>query len=388
MKRYLFLLSLILVLLLGLTGWGALSLFAQPVLQPASAAVSQVAPTALPASGTASGTSPLAPNRIYAQVSPSVVMIEVVEAGSSPFVRRGRGFRRVPQGQPLWDGQGSGFVWDTQGDIVTNNHVVAGASRIAVVFADGTSVPAQVVGTDPYSDLAVVRVSAPAAELHPVKLADSTQLQVGQTAIAIGSPLGQMNKMTTGSVTGLEQTLPVSDGNFWGSTYVIPDLIQTDAPINPGNSGGVLLDDQGRVIGVTNAIESPTGRWAGIGFAVPSDTVAKVVPALIQSGHYTHPWLGISGASLDPRTARQLGLSSDQQGAVVMDVVPGGPASDAGLTGGDVIVAIGGQPVQSFDEVVSYLARNTSVGQTIRLTVLRNGQDQTLSVTLAARPNA
>jgi 2-alkenal reductase len=388
MKRYLFLFSLIMVLLPGLTGWGVLSLSARPVLQPVSAAISQVTPAALPASGTASGTSPAALNRIYAQVSPSVVMIRVAEAGSSPLVRRGRGFRLAPQGQPLWDGQSSGFVWDTQGDIVTNNHVVAGASRIAVVFADGTSVPAHVVGTDPYSDLAVVKVNVPAAELHPVKLADSTQLRVGQTAIAIGSPLGQMNKMTTGTVSGLEKTLPASEGNIWGPIYVIPDLIQTDTPINPGNSGGVLLDDQGRVIGVTNAIESPTGRWAGIGFAVPSATVAKVVPALIQSGHYTHPWLGISGASLDPRIARQLGLSGDQQGAVVMDVVPGGPAGNAGLTGGDVIVAIDGQPVHSFDEAVAYLARNTGVGQTIRLTVLRNGQNQTISVTLAARPNA
>ncbi len=385
MKRIVLFLTLFLILVSGLVGWHTLPLLSQPLFQPMSAVVAQASPGVLPANNTAAGAPQATLNQIYAQVSPSVVMIHVADNIPSQGFRR-RGFRSGSQGSQAWDGLGSGFVWDANGDIVTNNHVVAGAVRLAVTFADGTTVPAQVVGTDPGSDLAVVKVSAAASELHPVTLADSNQLKVGQTAIAIGNPFGQQNKMTTGTVSGLGQSLPVSDGTFYGSTYIIPDLVQTDAPINPGNSGGVLLDDQGRVIGVTNAIESRSGTWAGIGFAIPSDTVGKVVPVLIQTGHYAHPWLGVSGATLDGETAQQLGLSSDQSGAAIMSVVQGSPADKAGLQAGDLVTAIGGQSVQSFDDVIAYLTNNASVGQTVALSVVRNGQNQTINVTLAARP--
>jgi S1-C subfamily serine protease len=207
--------------------------------------------------------------------------------------------------------------------------------------------------------------------------------------------------MTVGIISALGRSLPAGTANAQEPTYTIPDIIQTDTPINPGNSGGVLLDDQGRVIGVTAAIESPVQASSGIGFAIPSAIVQQVVPALITTGHYAHSWLGISGTSLTPELAQAMNLTSDQRGALVVDVAPGSPAAKAGLRGsdrqvtiageqardgGDVIVAVNGQPVQGFDDLVAYLARNTTVGQTITLTVLRQGKEETRSVTLAARP--
>jgi serine protease Do len=209
--------------------------------------------------------------------------------------------------------------------------------------------------------------------------------------------------MTVGFVSALGRLLPVESQDGQGPGYSIPDVIQTDAPINPGNSGGVLVNDQGQVIGVTSAIISPAGASAGIGFAIPSAIVEKVAPVLIESGHYEHPWLGVSGISLNPDLANAMNLKSDQRGALVVDVVPGGPADKAGLrgsdrqvtidgqdvrVGGDVVTAIDGQAVKDFDDVVTYLVRATEVGQEVSLTVLRNGKEETIQVTLAARPKA
>jgi serine protease Do len=343
--------------------------------------------------------------RIYAQVDPSVVNIRVVEkVNPSASTAPGLPFffgPLVPQGPSVQQGLGSGFVWDKDGHIVTNNHVVAGADQISVTFHDGTTVPAKLVGTDVNSDLAVIKVDVPVSELQPVEIADSTHLTVGQLAVAIGNPFGLQGTMTTGIVSALGRSLPVGDGTSQGPTYSIPDIIQTDAPINPGNSGGVLTDDSGKVIGVTAAIESPVGTSAGIGFAIPSTIVEKVVPTLIQTGHYVWPWFGVSGTNLDPDLAKAMGLKPDQRGALVIAVVAGGPAAKAGLRGsdkqvtiqgadaldgGDVITAINNQPMNGFDDVVTYLADNTRVGETINLTVLRQGKEQTLQVTLAARP--
>jgi serine protease Do len=389
MKRHGFVLTLFLTALIGLIGWNTPLVSAEQPGRPATAAITTASPVTSPANSAAQDASPETLKRIYSEVSPSVVMILVVEGNGSQTAPYGRSYRFGPRGPRLQQGQGSGFVWDTNGTIVTNNHVVAGATRITVAFSDGTTVQGRVVGTDPDSDLAVIKVDVPARQLHPVKLADSTQLEVGQLAIAIGSPFGEQNKMTTGSVTGLGRTLPVSDGMIRRSgysSYVIPDLIQTDAPINPGSSGGVLLDEQGQVIGVTNAIESRWGTWAGIGFAIPSASVEKVVPELIRSGDYAHPWLGLSGTSLDAALAREMGLSAQQRGVLIAEVVPGSPAEEAGLRSRDVIVAIDGQRVQSFDELLTYLTRGTQVGQTVRLTLLRDGAQRLVSVTLAARP--
>jgi serine protease Do len=345
--------------------------------------------------------------QIYTQVNPSVVNIQVsvtVDATSLAFPQI-PGFPQlpVPQGPQTQEALGSGFVWDTQGHIVTNNHVVEGADKISVTFYDGTIVPAEITGTDPDSDLAVIQVDVPADQLRPVQVADSTQVKVGELAIAIGNPFGLEGTMTMGIVSALGRTLPAESTAAQGQNYSIPDIIQTDAPINPGNSGGVLLDDTGRVIGVTAAIESSVQSSAGIGFVIPSQIVQKVVPALIETGHYDQPWIGISGTSLVPDLATAMGLAADQRGALVIDVTTDSPADKAGLrgsdrqveiegqqvsVGGDVIVAVDGQPVKKFDDLITYLARSTEVGQTIELTVLRGGQEETISLTLEARPES
>ena len=386
---------------------------------PALPAPTQVSPTQVapaPAQGTVSSSASgnlLAAyqgtlENIYSTVSPSVVNIHVVQKvasnGSVTSQIPGFPFFNLPQGQQQAPQQyqsalGSGFVWDANGDIVTNNHVVSGADTIEVTFSDGTIVPATVVGTDPYSDLAVIRVNAPANELHPVQMADSSTVKVGQLAIAIGEPFGLEGTMTTGIISAVGRSLP-SDQNS-AQSYSIPDVIQTDAPINPGNSGGVLVNAQGQVVGVTSAIESPSGSNAGIGFAIPSTIVNRVIPALIKDGKYVHTWLGISGTNLVPELATAMNLSASQRGALVEEVMPNSPAQQAGLqgsnqqvtiqgqnamVGGDVIIAIDNQPVLQMDDLIAYLADNTTVGQKVTLTILRNGKQETVDVTLAARP--
>jgi serine protease Do len=341
---------------------------------------------------------------IYAQVNPSVVNIQVakkVDASSIPQVPGLPFGPSTPQEPQVQRGLGSGFVWGKDGHIVTNNHVVADADQIVVVFADGFSARAEVVGADPDSDLAVIVVDVPADSLQPVQVADSTQVKVGELTVAIGNPFGLEGTMTVGFVSALGRSLPAESGSTGGPSYTIPDIIQTDAPINPGNSGGVLVDDQGRVIGVTAAIESPVRANAGIGFAIPSVIVQKVVPVLIAEGRYEHSWLGLSGAPLSLELNEAMKLAAGQRGVLVMDTTPGGPADEAGLrgsdrevaidgqqvrVGGDVIVAADGQVVNDFEDLVTYLARHTEVGQTITLNVLREGKEVSVQVTLAARP--
>jgi S1-C subfamily serine protease len=251
--------------------------------------------------------------------------------------------------------------------------------------------------------LAVIKVDVPADRLQPVELADSTQVKVGQLSVAIGNPFALEGTMTVGFVSAVGRSLPVSEDTSQGPSYTIPDIIQTDAPINPGNSGGVLVDDEGRLIGVTAAIESPVRANAGIGFAIPSIIVQKVVPTLIETGHYDHPLLGLSGTTLTPDLATAMGLDAGQRGMLVADVTSDGPADKAGLrgsdreveiegqqvrVGGDVIVTIDDQPVNEFDDLVIYLARHTEVGQTVTLTVLRQGKEVQIQVTLGARPGS
>ena len=261
---------------------------------------------------------------------------------------------------------------------------------------------AELIGSDPDSDLAVLKVDLPAESLQPVRVADSSQVKVGQLTIAIGNPFGLSGTMTTGIVSALGCLLPPEpDGGESGRVFSIPNVIQTDAPINPGNSGGVLVDRLGRVIGVNTAIISPGGANAGIGFAVPSNMLRKVLPALIETGRYEHPWLGVSGATLSPDLTEAMGLPAGLKGAAVVAVVPDGPADEAGLRGseelttvngrrvpadGDVIIAIDGLRVRGFDDVVSYLAANTEVGQEVVLTVLREGKEQAIPLTLGPRP--
>ena len=407
MKQKLILTLVVVVALLAIAGYATGLIpasIASAQTQPSAAAGS---PAVLPAPRFSTLTDyETALENVYAQVNPSVVAIEVVTQQSAssrtPSVPGFRGQQpQLPQA-PVQQALGSGFVWDAQGDIVTNNHVVADATRITVTLADGTIAQAKLVGADPDSDLAVIKVDLPANQLRPVQVADSNQVKVGQFAIAIGNPFGEQNTMTTGIVSALGRTLPAGSANAQSPSYTIPDIIQTDAPINPGNSGGVLLNSEGKVIGITAAMESGSGSSSGVGFAIPSAIAQKVVPVLIKSGHFDHPYLGISGGTLMPALAQAMNLKADQRGALVSSVTRGGPAEKAGLrgstqqatidgqsvnVGGDVIIAFNGTPVKTFDDLVAYLAR-LDVNQTVTLTILRDGKEQTIQVMLAARPSA
>lgn len=374
----------------------------QPTVQP------QVqAPSAAPSAST-EGVAALQGilESIYTRVNPSVVNLHVVSKPSTPDIQipniPGFNFNtpNTPEAQPQ-AALGSGFIWDTEGHIVTNNHVVDGAEKVTVTFSDGLVREATVVGADPDSDLAVVKLTSIPDKLSPVTIADSTQVRVGQLAIAIGNPFGLEGTMTVGIISALGRSLPVDNGSTTGGTYTIPDIIQTDAPINPGNSGGVLVNDQGEVVGVTAAIESTGGSNAGIGFVIPSAIVKNVVPALIKDGKFVHPWLGVSGRSLTPDLAKAMDLNQDQRGALIVSVIADSPADKAGLqasekeieidgqkvnVGGDVVIAVDSQPVNGFDDLAAYVGSRAAIGQTITLTVLRNGAQKTIDVTLAGRP--
>jgi 2-alkenal reductase len=324
---------------------------------------------------------------VYRKVNPSVVNIAVRQRVSLNY-----DFSQ--------EGQGSGFVWDREGHIVTNNHVVQNATEVQVTFADGVVVPAEVIATDADSDLAVVKVDPSGLNLVPVELGDPDSLAVGQRAIAIGNPFGLQGSLTAGVISALGRAIPTE-----GSEFLVPDVIQTDAAINPGNSGGPLLDSQGRVIGVNFQIVSAARSNSGVGFAIPISIVRRVVPALIKEGKYDYPYLGIRGGTFSPTWAKALGLDPKLRGAYVNEVVKGGPADQAGLragtrdtdlvlgdtplrAGGDLITAIDGHRVTRFDDVLVYLVRNTSPGQTVQITVLRNGQEQTIPVKLGKRPRS
>jgi serine protease Do len=381
---------------------------------PAHPAPTQVVPPSVPPVSSGAADNLLAAYQgtlesIYTTVSPSVINIRVVQkvdaASSTTSQIPGFPFFSLPQGQqPQQQYQsvlGSGFVWDQNGHIVTNNHVVSGAEKIEVTFSDGTTFPATLVGTDPDSDLAVIKVDIDSSKLHPVQMGDSNAVKVGQLAIAIGNPFGLEGTMTTGIISAMGRSLPVNEVST--QSYTIPDIIQTDAPINPGNSGGVLVNTQGQVLGVTCAIESPIRANSGVGFAIPSTIVNNVVPALIKDGKYVHAWLGISGTSLVPDLAKAMKLDSNQRGALVEEILPNSPAENAELrgssqdvtidgqsskVGGDVITAIDGQKILKMDDLIAYLASSAKANQKVTLTILRNGKQENVDVTLTARPVA
>jgi S1-C subfamily serine protease len=305
---------------------------------------------------------------------------------------------------------GSGFVYDKSGHIITNYHVIAGSgdNDISITLIDGTTYRARVVGADQYSDLAVLHVEdVPADKLMPLPLGNSSELLVGERVVAIGNPFGLSGSMTEGIISGLNRLIPVypGPGPISGAgappAFSIPDVIQTDAAINPGNSGGPLLDIQGEVVGINSAIFSTTGGFAGIGFAIPSNTIAKIAPVLIQTGLFQHPWLGVSGINMTPEIAEAIGLG-EPRGFLVIDTAPGGPADSAGVQGGDtpmqlggreielggdVILAIDDKDVRKIDDVLGYLQQATEVGETVRLTVWRDGQIIEIDATLGARPS-
>lgn len=287
--------------------------------------------------------------------------------------------------------QGSGFVYSEEGHIVTNEHVVDGADRVEVIFTDGSTRRAQIIGTDGYTDLAVLKVGK--RGLEPLELGDSSEVLVGQKAIAIGNPFGLRSSMTSGIISQKGRSLRTQGG------FSTPNVIQTDAAINPGNSGGPLLNVRGEVIGVNTAIETNTGTFSGVGFAIPSNTVRNVVPSLIESGDYQHPWIGISGVDVNPGIAEEMELSNTT-GFLVVDVVEDSPADRADIragnrtvnvsgnsvrVGGDVIVGIDDERVRGINDILLYLSRETEVGETVQIKLIRDGERLSVPLTLAAR---
>lgn len=339
---------------------------------------------------------------LYEAVSPSVVNIQVVGEAQEVSMPDIPGFE-LPEGMPNMPqrGEGSGFIYDNEGHIITNNHVVEDANEVLVNFSNGMWAPAEVVATDPQSDLAVIKVTPPEGlDWRPLPLAEDGALQVGHMVIAMGNPFGLENTMTTGIVSALGRSFPV--GAFGASRYSLPDVIQTDAAINPGNSGGPLLDLNGNVVGVNFAIESRAGSNSGVGFTIPASIVKRVAPELIKDGKFEYAYLGLQGSTITAELASALDLAQNELGVYVSSVVPGSPAEVAGVQGGsetvtnddglefekggDIVKAIDDVPVRRFEDLVSFLVTRAAPGQSVTLTVERDGVEQKLIVELGERP--
>jgi S1-C subfamily serine protease len=300
---------------------------------------------------------------VAAAVLPAVVQVDVAGEGALGDV----------------DGNGSGVVYRADGHIITNQHVVARADRLEVVFSDGARAPARVVGQDEVTDLAVIKVDRDG--LPAVRIGDSTELTVGELAVAIGSPFGLEGSVTAGVVSALNR--PITVPARGGRRLSLPNVIQTDAPINPGNSGGALVGGDGRLIGINSAIltAGPAAN-AGVGFAIPVNTAVDIADELIERGRVVHPFLGISGDNLNREQSARLGV---EKGAYIAEVLPGTPAADAGLRVDDVIVALEGEPVESMEALI-IAVRNYEVGERVGITYRRGGREQTVDLTLAERP--
>ncbi|MBT3285168.1 trypsin-like serine protease [Candidatus Bathyarchaeota archaeon] len=292
-------------------------------------------------------------------------------------------------------GSGSGWIYDTNGHIITNNHVVENTNWIRVTFQSGTIIQATLVGRDPYSDMAVIKINASDEPLFPLEIGVSADLLVGETVTAIGNPFGLDNTMTAGIVSATGRQMSTINN------YAIVDVIQTDAAINPGNSGGPLFNLKGKVVGMNTAIISSTSEFSGISFAIPSDTIQREVEALIENGSYEHPWLGVSGLNLAPQFAEAMGLINTTKGTLVVEILEGGPADIAGILdssdtviiggftysiGGDVIIGINGVIMETFYELQVYLTRNTSPGDIVTMNVIRDGEVIEVPFTLGSRP--
>jgi putative serine protease PepD len=317
----------------------------------------QAVPTSLPTS-----TKGMTVNQIYRQASPGVVDIVVTDQsqGLSPF---GGG------GQQQQGGEGAGVVYDTKGDILTDEHVVANATSVKVNFQDGHSAPAKVLGTDPSTDVAVIRVDAPASELHPIPLANSSEAQVGDPVVAIGSPFSLPETTTAGIVSAVGRSIQAPNG------YTITGSIQTDAAINPGNSGGPLLDANAHVLGLNDQIQTNSGSSAGVGFATPSNTDARIANAIIAGHPVKHAYVGV-----------ELNANSTG-GAQISSISAGSPAESANLQPGDVVTAINGKSISSTEQFIETVD-TYSPGQQIKVTVKRGGQTKTITITLGNRPSS
>ena len=331
-------------------------------------------------------------NDIILEESKSLSLIDIFEKAEPGVVRVNT------QGNQTTNetgGVGSGFVFDKKGHVITNAHVIEGSTKTIVTFLDGRSYNAEIIGIDQYTDIGVIKVNADLKLLNPLSLGDSSSLQVGEPITAIGNPFGLSGSMTSGIISQMGRLLPS------GSGYSIPDVIQTDAAINPGNSGGPLLNMRGNIVGINTAIQSTTGEFTGVGFAIPSQTVAKIVPTLISEGEYNHPWIGISGRDIDPDMANVLGLK-DAKGFLIITVVEDSPAEEAGLIGsnktievegreysigGDVIIAVDGIDVRKIDDILIHLQRVKTVGDEMDLDILRDGRTTNVTIILQERPN-
>jgi len=407
-SRWILALAAILLIVLGAGCGFSASLFADPTPTPAAPAVTAAPATPPPVAQTAPTSTPgptlvapmqdeaAAANALEAQI---IAVHDVIAQSVVNITNRSVAYDMFMQPVPQ-EGTGSGFVYDDQGHIITNFHVVEGADQLIVTLANGQNYEAELVGEDAINDLAVIRIDAGADLPQPVPLADSDQVRVGQFVVAIGNPFGLEQTLTVGVISALGRIIQSpADNRFIG------EAIQTDAAINPGNSGGPLLDLEGRVIGVNSQIISPSQANAGIGFAVSSNTVRRVVPELIARGYYPHAWLGITSLPLSANAAdafRQAGMDIPvDQGLLIIDVDQGGPAQQAGLQGGDrivrfgryniplggdILISIDDKPIQTSRDLNLYLDTQAQVGQTVQVTVIRDGQEQTFSVTLAERP--
>jgi S1-C subfamily serine protease len=337
---------------------------------------------------------------IYEKVGPSVVNVDVLSFQRNMPQQLFPESGQIDPETLIPQGQGSGFVWDTDGHIVTNAHVVADADQVQVTFPDGTTTIAEVIGLDEHSDLAVLEIDPTGYNLIPVARGDLDAMKVGMRVAAIGNPFGFEGTLTSGIVSAIGRSIPGL------ASFSIPESIQTDAAINPGNSGGPLLNERGEVIGVNAQIRTEAGSNSGVGFAIPITIVDRVIPVLIAEGRYEHSYIGISGNTFSPICAEGLGLDAEIRGAYVSAVLPGTPADEGGLRGGDVeiendsigicpsaaggdlITAIDGVPVVRFDDLLVHLERYTSPGDTVILTVLRDGKEIEVEVVLAPRPEA
>ena len=331
-------------------------------------------------------------NDIILTKSKTLSLIEIFEK-SEPGVVRVNIQRNQTENET--GGVGSGFVFDKQGHIITNAHVVKDATKTIVTFLDGRSYNAEIIGVDEYTDIGVIKVNADLKLLNPLSLGDSSNLQVGEPITAIGNPFGLSGSMTSGIISQMGRLLPSDSG------YSIPDVIQTDAAINPGNSGGPLLNMRGEIVGINTAIQSTTGEFTGVGFAIPSQTVAKIVPTLISDGKYKRPWIGISGTDIDLEMAEIMELENTL-GFLIITVIEDSPASDAGLIGsnkmievegreysigGDIIISVDGIDVRKIDDILIHLQRGKAVGDEMVLEVLRDGRTTNFTIVLQERPN-
>ena len=329
----------------------------------------------------------------YVEKNPEYSLIEIFERSEASVVQVNV---RTDDGQTDLSNMGSGFVYSDDGYIITNNHVVDSAGKVTITFLDGESYIAQIIGTDADLDLAVLKIKPESTYLHPLTIGDSSTLKVGEQIAAKGNPFGLSGSMTAGIVSQIGRLLPQDSG------YSIPDVIQTDAAINPGNSGGPLLNMKGEVVGINTAIQSATGEFTGVGFAVPSNTVKKVIPFLIEDGIFPHPWMGISGTDVDPELAKVRGLDSSK-GFLVVTVVEGSPAEEAGLQGvteeniieidgrefptdGDIIIMIDDKVVRKISDLLIHLQREKSVGDELVMTINRDGTIIETTMVLGERP--